>query len=613
MDIAQQGKLLIVDDEQVNRDIYNKLFTKAGYSVSLASNSAEAYQNISTNPPDIILLDVMLGNESGFDVLKMIKADEKNNYMYVVMISSQLKSSDDKVEGLTLGADGYVTRPVESRELIARIDAFMRHKLTIESLRKSEARFKKIIEKNPDAMLVINDQGVIEFANPAAQDLFQLTIDKLLSRVFGYPVIKGEHTEINIIRQDQDTAVAEMRSIDIDWESRDSHLTSIRDITERRRIEQHLQQTQKMESIGKLTGGIAHDFNNLLGIINGYAELLLTDMEAGEDKQEEIAEILNAGKKAAMLTNRLLSFSRKQIMHPVVINLNETIKETRNMLLRVLGEDITLSLNLQDDLYDVLFDPGQVEQIVVNLATNAREAMPAGGTLLIETSNVEIDDKSARKHFNVTPGPHVMLAVSDTGTGMEPETVNKIFEPFFTTRELGTGLGLATVYGIIRQSGGDIWVYSEKDKGTTFKIYLPKTIESRQFDKATKHENLEGSGVIMVVEDVDELRHLTARLLKNAGYKVLEAASGDIALDMSKRNGINYDLLLTDIVMPGISGKELSENLLGMEQDLKVLYMSGYTDNIIAEHGILEPGINLISKPFSAEDLLFAVKKKMEE
>ncbi len=385
------------------------------------------------------------------------------------------------------------------------------------------------------------------------------------------------------------------------------------EITERKSVEAQLLQSQKMEAIGRLAGGIAHDFNNLLTIITGFSDLLLEIPGSDATTREYATEIRKAGERAALLTRQLLAFSRRQVLQPEVLDLNAVVSEVDSMLRRLIGEDIDLKTLLRPDLGRVRVDPGQVHQIFMNLAVNARDAMPRGGKLTIETANVELDSAYARSHAEVKPGPYVMLAMSDTGTGMDAETQSRIFEPFFTTKEKGkgTGLGLATVYGIVKQSGGNIWVYSEPGHGTTFKIYLPQVDETEPTaaPPVTSEKPPAASETILLVEDEAGVRALARRVLESRGYTVLEAGRGEEALQVSETHTGPIHLLLTDVIMPGMSGRALADRLAPMHPGMKVLFMSGYTDNAVVHHGVLESGIAFVQKPFTPEALLRKVRE----
>ena len=387
---------------------------------------------------------------------------------------------------------------------------------------------------------------------------------------------------------------------------------------ERTALQEQLRQSQKMEAIGQLAGGVAHDFNNLLTVIQGYCDLILKDLDEKSRFFEDMTEIHKASERAALLTRQLLAFSRKQVLQPKVLDLNKVVLNMEKMLRRMIGEDIELATVLEKSLGRVKADPGQIEQVILNLAINARDAMSNGGKLMLETSNTQLDEHYAQSHVSVIPGRYIRLSVSDTGMGMSPEIRERIFEPFFTTKEKGkgTGLGLSTVYGIVKQSGGNIWVYSEPGQGTTFKIYLP-TIEEGTTNPFVSTlvlpQSLQGSETILLVEDENAVRRLASTILQNNGYKVLEAANGEEALHMV--HGIppqSIHLMLTDVVMPRMSGRQLADRVESWQPTMKVLYMSGYTDNAIVHHGVLDPGTAYIQKPFTPDTLVSKIREVLD-
>jgi two-component system cell cycle sensor histidine kinase/response regulator CckA len=375
------------------------------------------------------------------------------------------------------------------------------------------------------------------------------------------------------------------------------------DITERKQLEEQFHQAQKMEAVGRLAGGVAHDFNNLLTAILGSADLVLDSLQPGVPEREEVEEIRKAAVRAADLTRQLLAFSRQQVIAPTVLNPNDVVANMDKLLRRLLGEDVELRAVLASDLASVKADPSQLEQVLLNLAVNARDAMPNGGKLTIETQNVELDQEYVRGHLSAQPGPYVMFAVSDTGVGMDAATQARIFEPFFTTKEKGkgTGLGLATVYGIVKQSGGWIWVYSEPGQGTTFKVYLPRVAEAAApaAPSPAPPVSVRGSETVLVVEDDEMIRKLIHKVLKANGYTVLVAASGGDAERVAGQHDGPIHLLMTDVVMPGLNGREVARRLTAVRAGIRVLYLSGYTDDAIVHHGVLEPGVAFLQKPFS--------------
>jgi len=385
------------------------------------------------------------------------------------------------------------------------------------------------------------------------------------------------------------------------------------DITERKALETQLQQSRKMEAVGRLAGGIAHDFNNLLTIITGYTELALTRPQLPQEVRGDIERIENASGRAAALVRQLLAFSRKQVLQPKILDLNKIVLNLDALLRRLMDERIEMVTRVKDTLGKVKADPAQIEQVIMNLVVNARDAMPDGGRLVVETSNADLDAGYAVDHVSVKPGRYVMLAVSDTGVGMDKETVGHIFEPFFTTKESGrgTGLGLSTVYGIVKQSGGYIWVYSEPGKGSTFKVYLPRVDDQPEDNLAApsstgRHAPKE---TILVVEDEEAVRELILTVLKEKGYEVLTSRDPRQAEQVAAQFKGEIHLLLTDMVMPGISGRELATRIQARRSDIRVLYMSGYTDNVITAGGMLEKGLAFLQKPFSPATLAQKVRE----
>jgi two-component system cell cycle sensor histidine kinase/response regulator CckA len=383
--------------------------------------------------------------------------------------------------------------------------------------------------------------------------------------------------------------------------------TVARDVTENKRLEAMFRQSQKMEAVGQLAGGVAHDFNNLLGVILGYSGLLLDRMSPTDPERKSIEEIQKASERGALLIRQLLAFSRKQVLEPKVLNLNAVVKGMEKMLHRIIGEHMELFVILNPALGHVRADSGQLEQVILNLVVNARDAMLQGGKLTIETANIQLDAEYAAQHPSTVPGPHVMVSVSDTGCGMDEKTKAHIFEPFFSTKDFGkgTGLGLSTVYGIMKQSAGSIWVYSEVGIGTTFKIYLPRV--EMALDVAPASDKCEkpkgGAQTILIVEDDGALLHVAQRSLEECGYAILAAQSPADAINICESHLGPIDLMVTDVVMPGMSGAQLATHLSALRPEMKVLYVSGYTDDTIVRHGVLEPGLAFLQKPFSARTL----------
>lgn len=496
-------------------------------------------------------------------------------------------------------------------------------------LKASEDYYRTILQNIMDAVLIADKDGRILDANPRAVELTGYPREELLRlRVLDtYPpedrevgaariaeVVGGKPyiVERRLLRKDGTVLIVDVNaSLLPDGRV----LGTLRDVTERRQLEQQLRQAQKMEAIGRLAGGVAHDFNNVLTAVFGYVDLLSEELPAGSGALQDLAEVRKAAERAAGLTRQLLAFSRQQVLQPIVLPLNDLIEDFEKMLRRVIGEDVELRLALSRGIGNIRADPGQLQQVIMNLAVNARDAMPLGGRLLIETANADLSEQYAELHQPVIPGAYVMLAVTDTGTGMSPDVKARIFEPFFTTKEKGkgTGLGLSTVYGIVKQSGGYVWVYSEVGRGTTFKVYLPRVDEpAAQAPQPRELGSLAGSETILLAEDDAILRPLAKALLEKLGYKVLEGENAAAALAAARAYDGLIHLLVSDVVMPGASGRELARRVAAARPETKVLYVSGYTDDAIVQHGMLEPGVNFLQKPFTPAVLARKVREVLD-
>jgi PAS domain S-box-containing protein len=509
-------------------------------------------------------------------------------------------------------------------------------KLAENALHESEEKYRLLVANANDAIFIAQDE-VTKFPNPQTEELVGYSAEELAKIPF-VDLIHSEEREMvhdrhlkrmrgeefhpstysfRIIPKSGEELWVQLNATPITWEGRPATLNFLRDITQEKKLETQLLQSQKMEAIGTLAGGVAHDFNNLLTTIMGNSHMALMDLDKDSPLREEIEGIKEAGERATSLTRQLLAFSRKQVFQPKVLVLNEVLANIEKMLARLIGEHIELEIIPCPGLYRTKVDPGQIEQVIMNLAVNSRDAMPRGGKLIIETAKVDLCENYFRDHaVEAQPGPYVMLAVSDTGIGMDEEIRSHIFEPFYTTKEKGrgTGLGLSTVYGIVKQSGGFIWTYSEPGQGTTFKIYLPSVEEDvvSEEKEITQTDEMKGSETILVVEDDDMLRKIAQKALQLYAYRVLEAKEGVEALRVCEEHQGPIHLILTDVVMPGMGGRELAEQLQSLRPEIKVLYMSGYTDDAIVHHGVLAPGVNFIEKPFLPEALAKKVREVLD-
>jgi PAS domain S-box-containing protein len=502
------------------------------------------------------------------------------------------------------------------------------------ALRASEERYRLITENTGDLISVLDSQNRVIYLSPSHHQVLGIDPNAMVG-TFGMDSIHPDDQAYmralwaKLLTDGMAEATFRYRHADGSWRWLESSATLTtsqnppyivavaRDVTERRRLEAQFQQVQKMEGIGRLAGGVAHDFNNLLTVMTGYGEMARENLGSGDAAREDLDELLKAAERASDLTRQLLAFARKQAIEPRVLNLNDLIVDMGRLLRRLIGEDVELITRPAPDLKPVKVDRSQIEQVIVNLAINARDAMPRGGKLTIETKNTSLGDLYAQQHLEVSAGDYVLLAISDTGIGIDAEVLSHLFEPFFTTKAAGkgTGLGLATCYGIVKQHGGSIGVYSEVGHGTTFKIYLPP-VEASAEERAQRSEIDElprGSETVLLVEDEMSVRTLAARVLRAQGYRVFEAANGDEALALVRDGGTtNIDLLLTDVIMPQIGGRALADRLAALLPGIKVLFMSGYTDDAIIHHGRLEPGIAFLHKPFSPTALVYKVREVLD-
>ena len=500
-----------------------------------------------------------------------------------------------------------------------------------EALRASEMRHRSLVESAVYGMYRSSLDGRFLAVNPALVRMLGYgSAEELLAVDMARDIYVDPDQRAAVIHAYSESGCLE--SSELPWKRKDGRHITVRlsgnafkdergeplgfemiaeDVTERRALEDQLRQSQKMEAVGRLAGGIAHDFNNLLTVIKGYSELILEDLGTADPLRMEVDEIKKAADRAASLTRQLLAFSRQQVLAPKVVDLNAVVGNMDKLLHRLLGEDIDLFTVLEPGLGRVKADPGQIEQVIMNLAVNARDAMPKGGKLTVETSSVDLDEHYTREHAAVKPGPYVMIAVTDTGVGMTDKVKSRIFEPFFTTKEVGkgTGLGLSTVYGIIKQSGGYVWVYSELGMGSSFKVYLPRVDAPAELGAPVSSQaTRRGTETVLLVEDEDGVRALVRQVLHKHGYNVLETRNAGEALLLCERHQGSIDMLLTDVVLEQMGGRELAERLLKVRPEMKVLYVSGYADDAIVHHGVLKPGTCFLQKPFTTEALARKVR-----
>jgi len=591
---------------------------------------------------DILFADYSMPHFSGTAALALVR--ERGLDLPFIFVSGTI-GEDTAVEAMRAGAQDYVTKG-NLKRLLPAVERELRDARERRDRKRAEATLLVTQER---LRQVTASSTAVLYATAVSGETYRPTwVSENIARIMGYDPAEAlgpTWWTDRLHPEDRDPVLAAVPSIlsrdhlafeyrfrhkdgSYHWIHDEARLTrdaggrpvevfgSWVDITERKGLEMQLLQAQKMEAVGQLAGGVAHDFNNVLTAIAGYAELLREDLPGEDARRGDLEEILRATDRAAALTRQLLAFSRRQVLAPRVLDLNTVVASVDNMLGRLIGADVELKTALAPELGAVRADPGQLEQVIMNLVVNARDAMPRGGKLTIETANAELDESYALEHPAVVAGPYVMLAVSDSGVGMDAATQARIFEPFFTTKEKGkgTGLGLATVYGIVKQSGGNIWLYSEPGRGTTFKIYLPRVDQPLELPTPTPaaRETPRGTETVLLVEDDDAVRALARKMLAAHGYTVLAAPSGADALELAASHAGPIHLLVTDVVLPGISGRELAIRFQSVRPGLKVLYTSGYTDDAVVHHGVLDAGIAFLQKPFTSGALARKVRETLD-
>ncbi|MBU4296014.1 MAG: response regulator [Desulfobulbaceae bacterium] len=635
-------RVLIVDDEPMLRQTLEDILKYRGFAPVSAGTGRQGLEELVRQEFPVVLLDLRLEDMSGMDVLRQIR--ERWPDTQCILLTGHA-SQDSAIEAVNLGAYSYVMKPCDMEQLLLTIRRATEKWQMADSLRRSEANYRRLHDSMTDAFVVVDMEGRLlewnkvyrsmlgypdeELRQLSHMDLTPVEWRDMEKRIVVEQIIPLGYSEVyekQYRRKDGSIFPVELRTYLLrESNGQPSGMWAIvRDISQRRKdegekkgLEVQLMQAQKLEAVGRLAGGVAHDFNNLLSIILGYAELVMVDMHKEHPSYEPLRQIYQASLRARDLTRQLLAFSRKQLLEMHVVDITTVVKGFEKLMCRVIGEDIELQLVQPAQPLPVMADTSQLEQVLMNLAVNARDAMPKGGKLIIETSLVDLDEHYAAQKPGVIPGRYIQIGVSDTGCGMDHETAALIFEPFFTTKsqDKGTGLGLATSYGIVKQHGGNIWVYSEPGLGTTFNIYLPLARDTPEEGKSTAAEptDLCGNETILLVEDDEPLRNFTHTILRRQGYTVLVAENGQAALTLLDNFKGPVHLMLTDVVMPGMNGKDLSDRISGRNPDMKVLFMSGYSTNVIAHRGVIDDGVNFIQKPFTAQGLAVKVRKVLEE
>jgi hypothetical protein len=638
-------RILVVDDALDHAQMVVELLrlsdTLSDAVLKTAETYEEALEALKAEPFDVAFFDYYLGAKSGLLLLR--DAREQGITTQVIVLTGR-GAEEVAVDAMKAGAADYLSKANITPESLERT---VRHALAIRAeekqrhqaeaaLRASEERFRALVENSSDAVVLVDAEGRITYISGASPrhlgwQPYQMVGQSIFDFLHPDDREVAFATQVEALQRPGETISAEVRfgHADGSWRTMEGFavnrlndpsvggiILNARDVTERRRLEEQLRQAQKMEAVGQLAGGIAHDFNNLLTAILGYTNLMIDEIAKEDPLRQDLEEIKSAGERAAALTRQLLAFSRRQMLQPQAVDLNALVHQLERLLRRLISEDVELVTALAPELPAIKVDPASIEQVLVNLAVNARDAMPTGGRVTIETALVDLDDNYVGTHPSVAPGRYVMLAVSDTGQGMDEGTRARIFEPFFTTKEQGkgSGLGLATVYGIVQQSGGAIWVYSEPGRGTSFKVYLPTTdaaVPARPVVASTDSAR-KGWETVLLVEDEDAVRALAREVLRRNGYVVLEARHGLDALRLAERHTDPIQLLVTDVVMPHMSGRELADRLAEVRPNMRVLFMSGYTDHA-AMHRHLTPGAAFLQKPFTPETFARKVRSMLDE
>jgi PAS domain S-box-containing protein len=634
-------RLLVVEDSEDDTLLLMRELKRIGYSPTYKRiETADAMQQALAHQQwDIIFTDYTMPHFNALSALNLLK---DSGYDIPFIIVSGTIGEERAVAAMKAGAHDYLQKghlarlnPIIEREL-RDADVRRERRRAEETIRERERYFRALIENTYDIIITLDAEQQITYASPA------------IVRVMGYQNDHYENNKLSGFLHSEDipdyvsafAQLLQMPGKSVATQFRMAHkngswlwfeagitnllnepgiqaiVANLRDVSERNQLQAQLLQSQKMEAVGQLTAGIAHDFNNLLTVINSYAELLQLRLPPDESLQKMALRIYESGERAATLVRRLLAFSQKQIINPETLNLNDIVKKMDKLLREIIGEHIQMSLNLTPNLWFIKADRSQIEQTIVNLAVNARDAMTAGGSLTIETENVLLVSEFTASHLGLNPGPHLLLTLSDTGTGMTDDVKAHLFEPFFTTKEegKGSGLGLATVYGIVKQSNGSIWIESEVDQGTIIKIYFPRADGAEAAQPAPKTALKPGPATetILLVEDNDAVREIVSEILQDLGYTVLIARNGQHALKLVSSYSEPIDLLLSDIVMPGISGRTLAETLQQTHPNLKVLLMTGYSEETIADFGVVTPKIDLLQKPYMPQDLIRKVQEILD-
>jgi PAS domain S-box-containing protein len=614
--------ILVVDDDDQMLKTISDILRLRGYSPEASSTARRALEVAGrTGPPAIAIVDLRLPDMDGIELVSRLRSMSE---LTEVVILTGDATAESAIRALREHSYDYLIKPVQPEQLLDSIDRAgerWQRRRAEAAMRQSEDRLRRIFEATDDALIISNDGGQIVDANPAAgklsglpqKDLSLRNLTEFLIPGNGAPPTGGSPIssgEMQFRRADGTVRIVDVRGASF---APGLYVHTVRDLSAQRQLEEELHHSQKMDAIGRLAGGVAHDFNNMLTAIGCYSEMLMASLDKADERRDDVDEIMKASRRAGALTSQLLAFSRKQLLQPRIMDLNAVTADIHRLLDRLIGEDVELVARYEPGVWSVRADPDQIGQVLLNLAVNSRDAMPNGGTLTIETANVTLAEPRAFAHDVVAAGDYVVLRVSDTGVGIPAEAEQHVFDPFFTTKAAGkgTGLGLSTVYGIVKQSGGYIELKSALGAGTTFTIYLPRTGAMPAMAAEADQQPIEraNAATILLVEDDPTLRKLVERILRREGHDILMAADGADALQTSARHDGRIDLLITDVVMPGMNGREVAEHLRASRPEIGVLYMSGYTDDAVLVRGVSDLRDSLLQKPFTSADLIRKVSE----
>lgn len=611
MSVTHGVDVLVVDDDEAGRTATRRIVERSGFTVITARDGAGALEAVHACHPRLVLLDVMLPDMTGFDVLRQIRADEALADLIVVLISAQRTQVADKTSGLHDGAAGYIVRPVDNDELVARVKAHLRNSHLVERVRASEKRLQRLISGMADGVVVLDEHGDVQFANPVAEALLGADSSGMTGWSFSHLLGQPRDTEVELRRADGRQLVVELRTTELEWDERPATIVSMRDVTERRQVEEKLRQVHRLEAVGEMSGGIAHGFNNLLTVVLGSAELLADRFGHLDEVSSLTTSITTSADRGAEMTRQLLAFAGRQLLSPEPVSLRPLLTSFRSLLATSLGADYHIELCVEGDPAAVV-DRSGLEQSLLALCLNARDAMSTGGKITITVAERDLRDPGTTSAGGPAPGAYVEITVSDDGIGIDPDDLDKAFQPFFSTKGGGSGLGLPMVYGFAHQSGGDISITSAPGEGTSVTLSLPRADMSARGDGAEPEPSAGGGEHVLLVEDEDPVRNVVRKFLQSSGYRVTDVADAPAALAVLESDA-EIDLLLTDVVLGGaMSGRSLAEHAIANRSGLRTLLMTGYSAELLGDDGPSGRTHSVLRKPFRAAELASAVRHALD-